>query len=151
MTYVLKNGGNKEDGQDVVQEAVAAFYTNIINNRFRGDSDIEGYIYGIARNVWLKALKAKGKEKSITEIDPVVQDKSPYAANEDVLKQLDRILDKMKNDCRQILVYAYYYNYSAAELSEKFDFKNEQVARNKKYKCLKRLREMMAKLKIRSL
>ncbi|MEM9545167.1 MAG: sigma-70 family RNA polymerase sigma factor [Bacteroidota bacterium] len=150
ITYVLKNGGNKQDGQDVLQEAVAAFYTNVINNRFRGDSDIDGYIYGIARNTWLKVLKARGKEKSFKDIDPGVVYESSSSLDENAVQQLDGVLEQMKYNCREILVYAYYYNYSASELSEKFNFKNEQVARNKKSKCLKRLRELMAKIKNKS-
>ncbi len=146
--YVLKNGGSKEDGQDVLQDAVSAFYFNIINSKYRSESDIEGYIYGIARNIWLKSLNVKSKMKSIQDADFIKDPGADLGLDEDAIRYLDSGMEKMNIICRELLVHAFYYNYSAAELCKKFDFKNEQVARNKKYKCLKKLRELMDKFKI---
>jgi len=145
--YVMKNGGNKEDGQDVLQDAVSAFYTNIINNRYRGESDVEGYLYGIARNLWLKTLKTKGKMQVLKDASHLKETPPDHKLDEDTFRDLDNVLQKMDVVCRDLLVHAFYYNYSAVDLSNKFDFKNEQVARNKKYKCLKKLRKLMENIK----
>jgi len=148
IRYVMKNGGNKEDGQDTLQDAVAAFYSNIINNKYREEGDIDGYIYGIARNIWLKSLNRKGKANVIKDADLLKEEPSELGLDEDTIKHLDSVLEQMDDVCRDLLIHAFYYNYSAEELCKKFDFKNEQGARNKKYKCLKKLRELMDKYKI---
>jgi len=145
--HVMKNGGSKEDGQDVLQETVSSFYTNIINNKFRGESDISGYLFGIARNKWLKMVNRRNRVSNTSNVDFVGESQTEEESSIEVLKQIDVVLKKMNIDCREVLVHAFYYNYSAAELSRKFRFKNEQVARNKKSKCLKRLRAMMDKIK----
>jgi len=148
IRYVMKNGGSKEDGQDTLQDAVAAFYSNIITNKYRGESDIGGYIFGIARNIWLKSLNKKGKAKDLKKADLLKGETAEKSLDEDTTRHLNAVLQKMDDVCRDLLIHAFYFNYSAEELRKKFDFKNEQVARNKKYKCLKKLRELMDKFKI---
>ena len=148
IRYVKKHGGNKEDGQDILQEAVTTFYTNVLNDKFRGESDIEGYIYGIARNIWLKSLRKTSKMKIVSDENlPLTsvkeEDKSATYRND-----LKKVLAQMDDLCRSVLIYSFYFNYSAEELKTQFDFKNEQVARNKKYKCLKKMRNIINKSKI---
>ena len=145
--HVMKNGGSKEDGQDVLQESVAAFYSNIINNKYRGESDMQGYIFGIARNRWLKMLNSRNKSKTILETDLHVAESDENQLDDGVVQKLEGVMGKLDEICRELLVAAFYYNYSANDLSEKFDFKNEQVARNKKYKCLKKLKSLMENIK----
>ncbi|MDF1696764.1 MAG: sigma-70 family RNA polymerase sigma factor [Saprospiraceae bacterium] len=144
---VKNNGGSKEDGQDILQETLIAFYTNVLNNKFRAESDIEGYLYGIARFKWLKALKEKQKLRKLKERKP----KSTVTAEDESIHKsyasLQHVMQKLNEGCRELLIHAFYFNFSADEISKKFNYKNEQVARNKKYKCLKKLREMIEKAK----
>ena len=49
------------------------------------------------------------------------------------------LFEKLGEKCNQILTYFYYNNYSMKEILERMDYGNEQVLRNKKYKCLKTL------------
>ncbi len=147
IRFVMKNGGSKEDGQDTVQDAVTAFYSNILSNKYRGESDIGGYIFGIARNIWLKTLSKKGKTKTLKDAALLKDETVEIGIYEDGTSHLNTVMQKMDDVCRDLLIHAFYFNYSAEELRKKYDFKNQQVARNKKFKCLKKLRELMDKYK----
>ena len=46
-------------------------------------------------------------------------------------------------NCKKILLLFYYENLSISEILDTLDYQNEQVVRNKKYKCLKELEQMI--------
>jgi DNA-directed RNA polymerase specialized sigma subunit len=53
------------------------------------------------------------------------------------------MLDKLGESCRKILMLFYYENLPMKEIVQHLHYENEQVVRNKKYKCLKELTEMV--------
>jgi DNA-directed RNA polymerase specialized sigma subunit len=58
-------------------------------------------------------------------------------------KQVLSVLDELGETCRKILVHYYYDDLSMKEIFERMDYESEQVVRNKKYKCMKQLTQML--------
>jgi len=58
-------------------------------------------------------------------------------------RQLDEVMQRLGTNCLKILRSYYYDNLSIKEILEQLDYENEQVVRNKKYKCLKELDKMI--------
>jgi len=54
-------------------------------------------------------------------------------------QQLRELLYKLDEPCRKILLLFYYENLSMKEMVDHLPYENEQVVRNKKYKCLQQL------------
>ena len=55
---VLKNNGNQEEANDIFQDAVLILFKQVRNGSFNTSYEMEGYIYTIAKNLWIKrALK----------------------------------------------------------------------------------------------
>ena len=59
--------------------------------------------------------------------------------------QLSSLLNKLGESCRKILELFYYENLSMKEIVSHLHYENEQVVRNKKYKCLQQLTDMIRK------
>ena len=55
-----------------------------------------------------------------------------------------KVMDELGETCKKILLLYYYENQSMKEILTSLNYENEQVVRNKKYKCLKRLEELLA-------
>lgn len=55
-----------------------------------------------------------------------------------------RILDALGDQCRKILVESIYYNVSMKEIAAQENYSSEQVVRNKKYKCIQKLKALLA-------
>jgi DNA-directed RNA polymerase specialized sigma subunit len=53
------------------------------------------------------------------------------------------IVDELGEMCKKILLMFYYENLSMKEILTNLEYENEQVVRNKKYKCLKQLEQMI--------
>ena len=57
--------------------------------------------------------------------------------------QVLKLLAELGETCRKILVLFYYEDLPMKEILDQLDYENEQVVRNKKYKCLKQLEKMI--------
>ena len=57
--YVLKNSGSIEDVSDVFQDSIIALYSQISDSSLDLTTDLKGYFFGIARNVWNAQLRKK--------------------------------------------------------------------------------------------
>jgi RNA polymerase sigma factor (sigma-70 family) len=147
--YVVNNSGKWEDAEDVFQEVIISFVNLVKAGKFRGESSVKTFLFALNRNIWLNELKRRGraeiretkyetaKEENDDRVDLVME-------NREAVGELMKTVEALGSDCKKILVLYYYENQSMKEILLQMHYENEQVVRNKKYKCLKRLEEMVS-------
>ncbi len=147
LDFVKKNSGSLEEAKDVFQETMMAFYENVKQQKFKGESAISSYVYSIARFIWLNKLKRKDtgqriiSEQKVEETEPGFL---PILLKKEKEQQVLQLFNQLGSDCRKVLVLNIYQQCSMKEVAEAMQYENEQIARNKKYKCLKKLKGMIA-------
>jgi RNA polymerase sigma factor (sigma-70 family) len=129
--HVLKNNGTETDVSDVFQESIIILYSQIAGNTLSLTSDLKGYFFGIARNIWSSMLRKKLK---LTQIDSDVADEGTEEDPDgpELERIVFRALQKLKPDARTILT-LYSEGLSYNEIAVSMDLKNEGYARRKKY------------------
>ena len=142
--FVLANSGTAEEAKDIYQEAFVAIWQNIKSGRYapKEDSSLEAYLFQIAKYKWYDHLKAAKKMnllpqeyKAFTETD----------YNEEENRYIEQVQQKLENlgePCRQVLTLFYFLKQSMAKIATTFSW-TESTAKNNKYRCLKRLRNMV--------
>jgi RNA polymerase sigma factor (sigma-70 family) len=143
-SLIVNNSGNLQDAQDIFQETVVTFIETVNKDKFRGESTIKTFLVAIARNTWLNELKRRERadhreevyEKSRDEEEP---DVSHLISEREKKQQFRELLGKLGDSCKKILTLFYYENLSMKEILDHLPYENEQVVRNKKYKCLQQL------------
>ena len=138
--YVLKNSGSKDDVSDVFQDTIIALYQRIMENNFTLTSDLKGYFFGIARNIWNTHLRKRIKTEQI-ESD-LIGDENDEAEDKVFEKILARAFVKLKPDCQKVLT-LFYEGAGYDEIANKLSLKSEQYARRKKYLCKESLMELI--------
>ncbi|MFZ9387366.1 MAG: RNA polymerase sigma factor [Chitinophagaceae bacterium] len=146
--YITFNSGSRQDAEDVFQEVIVNFIDLVKQNKFRGDSSIKTFLYSMNRHTWLNELKRRGRQLAREEKYERGQDRLEDDAAESIIdreekKTIADLVASLGETCRKILVLFYYENLSMREILEQTDYENEQVVRNKKYKCLKQLEQML--------
>jgi RNA polymerase sigma factor (sigma-70 family) len=146
--YVKQKGGTQQDAEDIFQEVVLIFIEIVKKDKFRGESRIGTFLYALTRNIWLNELKKRGRSKLRDEIfekgkDTEDMDVSHYIVNREMKSRLMHLVDKLGDNCKKILLAFYFENKAIKEILQSLDYENEQVVRNKKYKCLKQLEQLM--------
>jgi RNA polymerase sigma factor (sigma-70 family) len=146
--YVMNNSGTRQDAEDTFQETIMAFIDAVQNDKFRGDSSIKTFLFSMNRFIWLNELKKRGRalareEKFEKEQDKIQPDVGHWIDEREGRAELIRLVDELGESCRTILLLFYYENRPMREIVAATNYENEQVVRNKKYKCLKQLEEMV--------
>jgi RNA polymerase sigma factor (sigma-70 family) len=144
--YVMNNNGSRQDAEDVFQEVVVAFIDLVQKDKFRGESTVKTFLYSLNRHTWLNELKRRGRalareEKYERGQERTELDSSQVIADREGKAEVMRLLEELGETCRKILLLFYYENLSMKEILEATAYENEQVVRNKKYKCLKQLEQ----------
>lgn len=153
--FILSNNGSKEHAKDVYQEAFLAVWRNIKDDKFqsKNQSSLNGYLYTIAKNKWMDYLRSKDYRKTTTSLEF-----SNYAAtdleleknNDDNLKnkRLHITMNAFKNlgePCKSLLSKFYFEKRSMKDIANELKL-NAASTRNKKYRCMRKLKELALKI-----
>lgn len=146
--FIIHNNGSEQDAEDIFQEVVLAFINAVKQGKFRGESSIKTFLYALNRNLWLNELKRKGRAEAresrynnlSEQSSPTVQQALEYNQSTKLLMQ---VIEELGENCKKILVQFYYENRSMKEIVETLNYENEQVVRNKKSKCMKKMAELL--------
>ena len=145
-SYVMANSGDLDQAKDIYQETVIAFFENVRDGKFKLESSISTYLFSIAKFKWLNELK---KNKQIEDRHlKVVREEHDLDASQLLMKREDEqkimdLFDLIGESCKKLLIQTVYFNASMKEIVDLLGFSNEQVARNKKFKCIKKLRILL--------
>jgi len=145
-SFIMDNSGDVSEAEDVFQDAMVVFYTKVRNPEFKLNCQAKTYIYSVSKNLWLNKLKSKDRfslmDTKLEFIDipneafEVLNLDSKYGK---VMKHFS----KMGTKCRDVLYHFYFHRMSMHSIAEEMGFANEQVAKNKKSRCLSKLKEMV--------
>lgn len=143
-SFIINYGGSEQDADDVFQETVVSFIEVVKKGNFRMEASIKTFLVSVAKNIWFNELKKRersGHREKIFEYgrDQKEQDVSHQIGDLEKKKQLRELVNNLGEPCKKILMLFYYENLSMKELVEHLPYENEQVVRNKKYKCLQTL------------
>jgi RNA polymerase sigma factor (sigma-70 family) len=147
IAYIISNQGSQQDGEDVFQEALIAFINLVKSGKFRGEASLQTTFVSISRNIWFneqkkrKSLDTRGKlfeNARQPEADPASQ-----LLEREVSEQFLNLMSRLGESCKSLLTMVYYENLSNKDILERTHYESEQVIRNKKYKCMKELTELI--------
>lgn len=148
---ILVNHGNSLDAEDIYQEAVTVLYENLQDPGFRLSCRPGTYLYSVARNLWRKRVE-RDKDRSFQELperEYISVADSWDIALETEFSEKDHLtrqaLFEMGDPCKAVLEAYYFFKKSMEAIATEFNYKDAGSAKNQKYKCLKRLQEIVLK------
>ena len=139
--HVLNNSGSDDDVSDVFQDAIIVLYNQITENKLRLTSDLKGYFFGIARNVWNSQLRKKQKTIEL-EFDLPDEEETEDQSDPTLERIISRVFQRLKPD-QQMVLNLFSDGLSYEEIAVKLNLKNEVYARRKKYLCKEALLELV--------
>ncbi len=146
--YIVANSGSHDDAADIFQEVMIAFMNLVREGKFRGEASLKTFLFALNRNLWLNELKKRGRAQARQMKYDRMADKEEHTINRVIENResshsLMQVLEELGPDCKKVLVLYYYENQSMKEIFKELHYESEQVVRNKKYKCLKKMEELI--------
>ena len=136
---VITNSGTEDEARDIYQDALIVFWQKATSGNLVLTSKISTYVYSICQNLWRKELDRK-KRLSNEEKDSSVSQDMDTAEKEKIIA---RCMDQLGDTCKKVLMYYYFDEMSMQDIAEKLGFANTDTAKTKKYKCKKKLDELV--------
>jgi RNA polymerase sigma factor (sigma-70 family) len=144
--YVLKNGGDLEESKDIFQDALLVFCSKVKSDAYVHQTEIDGFIYAVSRNMWINRLKVKNRKSSLSLEDLEVKsdvDVERVMILKEQKRSITEVLSQLGEVCKELLLYSSYHKLSMSEICQKMGFANENVAKTKNYKCKQRFIQLV--------
>jgi len=136
---ITRNSGSEDDAKDVFQDALIILWEKVRLGKFELSSKLSTYLYSVCQNLWHKELNRKQRHVSQEHDVAEVQDND----RQERIAIVNKCLQQLKPDCRQILMYYYFDQLPMTEIAEKMEFANADSAKTKKYKCKQELDKLI--------
>ncbi|MEO1263065.1 MAG: sigma-70 family RNA polymerase sigma factor [Bacteroidota bacterium] len=147
VAFVKKYKGSDADGEDLFQDGMVALHKLARRGKLKRDTNVEAYLYTICRNIWYKQLKKRKETFALDEnINSLpVEEVTLYSIMENEKKAaIDQLLSRLGESCKQLLVHYFYDRLKLKNVAELMGYASEQVAKNKKSECMKKLKTLVA-------
>ncbi|HRH11006.1 MAG TPA: sigma-70 family RNA polymerase sigma factor [Bacteroidia bacterium] len=146
LKLVVNNSGSSDEAADIYQESIIVLFENSEKPGFELKCQLQTYLYSVAKRLWLKQLKRKGrtylmKEEEESYIVDVTEDLSLHQKKELDFERIEKSLVELGEPCAGLIRDFYVLQLSMEEIAEKFGYTNSDNAKNQKYKCLQRLKK----------
>jgi len=108
------------------------------------EASIKTFLVSVARNIWFNELKKRERSDHREKVYELARDQKEddvgfQISDLERRRQLKDLIHQLGDSCKKILLLYYYEDLSMKEIVEHLPYENEQVVRNKKYKCLQSL------------
>ena len=143
--YVMKNNGTQQDAKDVCQDAFMVLWKKAsrLEGNFKTESEASGFLYQVAKNKWLDELGSSRvkKRNSIENMDFSEEPQNDENIYNEQLGKMKKSFNMLGEQCRELLQMFYYRRKNMNEIGNEMNL-DEASARNKKYRCMKKLKEL---------
>jgi len=145
-------GCSQEIALDIFQDSVIVLYENICFKGFKKfEHSIRNYLFGIGKRIYYKKtgrkkIQTQSLENQVLEVEDLqitADNKIELDEQSQIMLQL---LKKMPQVCRSILYKFYYQKNSLKQIAEALNYKNANVVKVKKSKCLQMLKKTTKEL-----
>lgn len=133
------------EAADLYQRAFAIFYFNIKDGKLTSlTSKIETYLFAIGKRLYLESQRSKHNQTlKLDEVQEASQLDTSYFDKENHSERqylVEKLLGRVGEMCANVLKLYYYHKYSMEAIAEDLGYKNDLVAKKKKYECLQKLK-----------
>jgi RNA polymerase sigma factor (sigma-70 family) len=143
---------NTTEAADIFQESIIAFYENLRNNQYKGESSVKTYLYSIIKN---RAHIRKLKNRIIQKTEKKYWRLS--AESFEITKEIDTnhieikeyialsLMDQLNDKCKELLTLCYFEKMSMDEIATNLNYGSAAVVRVQKHRCLQKLVAFISK------
>ncbi|MFT4682549.1 MAG: RNA polymerase sigma factor (sigma-70 family) [Flavobacteriales bacterium] len=144
---ICGKGGQPEDADDIFQDALMILCKKAQEPSFQLTSSLDTFLFSVCKFLWNNEGR-KRQKNSHTSFEGDWEDEQwkemeAVAEKERKFKKAEKIIAELGERCKELLLCFYHQAMSMKEIAVKMRFSSEKVAKNQKYKCLERAKNML--------
>jgi RNA polymerase sigma factor (sigma-70 family) len=137
----------EEEAKDLFHDALLIFYKQVLNNKYDENYEVDGYIYSVAKNLWINKLR---RNQKIEIIDPqeMPENEIYEATDEKIIDDeknavINNLFSMLDEKCSKLLTYTIYQDLSYEDIVIRMGFSSENAARTAHFRCKKYLMDLV--------
>lgn len=141
----------QETVEDLFHESAEVFLTNVRNNKVERLTSIGAYLVGVGKNIVNGRIKSPSfflkelDETVVQRFETVIGAEMDPQELENRIRLMEKCLEMLGEPCQTLIKLSETSKMTMEEISHITGHKNADSAKTQKYKCLKRLREIIKK------
>lgn len=143
--FVLNNNGTHEDAEDIFQKALLQIAVRYQRESFDIRSDFKVYLYAVCKNLWRREINKSKSRVTNDQFGNLYSDEQESAMALMEQKRYELFSEKLNlisENCKKILT-LYFAKVSYAEIVKVGGYNSETVARQRVFKCKKKLTDLV--------
>jgi len=149
-SLILKSGCNEVVAKEVFNDSLLLLIEKLQDPTFELTSKLTTYLYGINRFMVKNELRKQNKTSYELEwSDTIILSESDLGYDmekEEQFNQLDQILAKVSEKCKQIFELFYFKKESMETIAKTLNYSSVNSAKTQKYKCIEQAFQLAKKL-----
>lgn len=137
---------DREELTDIYQDACIVLFEKLKAGKLDNiNSSLKTYLFGIGKNLIFKRFKQKAKTVDVEAIE-IVAFEDPFKEEETLEERRMRAaFVKLGDQCQEVLRLFYYEEKSLGEIMSILTYKDKNVLKSQKSRCLKQLKDLVKK------
>ncbi len=143
LKYIKNHDGDLDDAKEVFHQGLLQLMIKAQDPGFEIKSTLEGYFLTICKNIWRRKKKIDKNRVTNTDYTTLVDEEREIAmatAEQDKWELFQEKLESLSENCRKVLS-LYFKKIDYKTIADQLGYNTENVARQRKFKCEKKLRE----------
>ena len=140
--------GDRQVALDLAQEAMIGVLQALREGRVNSHHHVAGYVHGTTRNLINNHFRTSGRSRRdgvALELEAQHGDPEQLAADRERLELVERALDQMRPDDREILRMTLVEGLKSGEIADRLDLASE-VVRKRKSRAVERLQKALGQV-----
>lgn len=158
--YLVTKGQQKhhiseEQAVDAYADAVIAVVNQVAKGTFRRENKLSTLLYAVFFNKCVDVLRKKTNKEKWSELPEQMplpdhaQQLLKRMIEKEQVALVQQVMEKLGKSCKSILWNSMYHGYSAQEIADEMGFKSAGSVMSQKSTCLKKLKAMLAKKRMK--
>ena len=145
--HIIMEGGDKYIAKDIFQAALIVLLERIRSEDFMLTCSPGTYLHSVSMNIWRNLRKKVAQRAIYVDLSDLIYEFQETVYFEEIPDDYAKVaatLEQMGDPCKSLLENFYFNQLSWDAIAEKMGYANAASARNQKYKCLEKIREIMS-------
>ena len=140
---------DRDEALDIFQETLTVLYFNVYSEQMEQlNSSLKTYIFAVAKNQIHKRIRDHNHIELYSDVNKAFDEEAlkftdPKLESNECVRRIKEIIGNLEEPCKSILELTYIKNFSNQVIAEKLGFKNTDVVKARKWRCLKSLRKKL--------
>jgi RNA polymerase sigma factor (sigma-70 family) len=143
-------GCNSSNAEDIFQEALVIYVRKKEDPSFVLTVAPFFYVRNTCKLLWYNQSRRNGKQATFELEQDVVALDDDWFQKEMKLSIIEKAIQQLGEQCRQILQLFYGAGTAMTEIAKKVGLRNEKVAKAQKYRCLQKAKENAQALEVQT-